>query len=69
MLIGVPVPPEYDLNKQEMEAVIEEGLRKARIANISGKEITPFLLANVVEATSGKSLQTSILIARSAKLS
>ncbi|KAI4464699.1 hypothetical protein MML48_3g00015715 [Holotrichia oblita] len=61
MLFGVPVPEEYSLNKNELDNIIKEALNQADNQGVSGKEITPFLLSRVAEATGGKSLETSIL--------
>lgn len=62
MLFAVPVPDEYALNDEEMNKVVEQALEDARKSGISGKHITPYLLARVTEATGGRSLTTSILI-------
>lgn len=61
MLFAVPVPDEFALDEQEMISVIDQALAEAERENISGKEVTPFLLNRVVEATKGRSLETSIL--------
>jgi pseudouridine-5'-phosphate glycosidase/pseudouridine kinase len=39
-----------------MDLVIEEALRQANAAGISGKDNTPFVLAKVKELTNGKSI-------------
>lgn len=39
-----------------MDVVIEEALRQANAAGISGKDNTPFVLAKVKELTKGKSI-------------
>lgn len=61
MLFAVPVPDEYALDYEEMNKVVEQALEDARKSGISGKHITPYLLARVTEATGGRSLATSIL--------
>jgi pseudouridine-5'-phosphate glycosidase/pseudouridine kinase len=39
-----------------MDLAIEEALRQANAAGISGKDNTPFVLAKVKELTNGKSI-------------
>jgi pseudouridine-5'-phosphate glycosidase/pseudouridine kinase len=39
-----------------MDLIIEEALRQANAAGISGKDNTPFVLAKVKELTNGKSI-------------
>ena len=63
MLIGNPVPEEYALDFDEMSAVIEKALAAAEKDHVHGKNITPYLLAHIVEYTGGKSLATNIQLA------
>lgn len=63
MLIGNPVPEEYALDFDEMSAVIDRALAAAEKDHVHGKNITPYLLAHIVEYTGGKSLATNIQLA------
>ena len=63
MLIGNPVPEEYALDFDEMSAVIDKALATAEKDHVHGKNITPYLLAHIVEYTGGKSLATNIQLA------
>ena len=63
MLIANPVPEEYALDFDEMEKIINEALSRAEDAGVKGKNITPFLLASIVEITGGNSLKTNIQLA------
>lgn len=63
MLIGNPVPEEYALDFDEMSAVIDKALAAAQQDGVRGKNITPYLLAHIVEYTGGKSLATNIQLA------
>jgi len=63
LLIANPVPDEYAQDYYKMEGVIQEALAKAEKAGVKGKEITPFLLASIVEITGGESLETNIALA------
>ena len=62
-LIVNPVPEEFALDFDEMETVINKALAEAEEQGIRGKEITPFMLAKVVEYTGGTSLKTNIQLA------
>jgi pseudouridine-5'-phosphate glycosidase len=52
-----------------MEAALAEGLELARLREITGKAVTPFLLGHLQEATGGKSLEANrALIVDNARL-
>ena len=63
MLIGNPVPEEYAMDFDMMSAVIDRAMAEAEVAGVKGKNITPFLLANIVEQTGGDSLKTNMQLA------
>ena len=63
LLIGNPVPEQYAMDFAEMSAVIDRALAMADEAGVKGKNITPFLLAHIVELTGGDSLKTNIQLA------
>lgn len=56
VLVANPVPEEAALPREEMEEVIGRSLAAARAAGVTGKEVTPFLLARLADETAGKSL-------------
>ena len=69
VIIANPIPSEYAMNEDEINAVIEEALADAKEKGIKGKDTTPFLLAAVKEKTSGKSLDSNIqLVYNNARL-
>lgn len=69
ILVTNPIPLEYALNKSYIDAIIEEAIIDAEENNIKGKDITPFLLATIVEKTDGKSLEANIkLVYNNAKV-
>jgi len=59
-IIGNPIPPEHSMPKEEIDAAIAVALKQADEQGITGKNITPFLLSAIKEATSGKSLEANI---------
>ena len=65
LVIANPVPQEYALDFNEMDAVIQKALSSAEKDGIRGKDITPYLLSHVVEFTEGKSLETNLALAYS----
>jgi pseudouridine-5'-phosphate glycosidase len=60
MLLCVPPPEEHALAADEVDGAIATALEGARTAGIRGKEVTPFLLRAVAEATSGRSLEANV---------
>ncbi|KAH8237881.1 hypothetical protein KR032_005417 [Drosophila birchii] len=69
VLIGVPIPEEFAADKAKIEAAIQEATKQAKARGVSGKEVTPFLLAAIARITGGSSLQSNIaLIKNNAKV-
>lgn len=69
VLIANPVPAEFEIGVDEMETHIQKALVASKEKNISGKEVTPFLLKYIADHTKGESLEANIaLIKNNAKL-
>jgi pseudouridylate synthase len=69
ILVANPIPEEFEADAKVINVAIEEALTLANKEGISGKEITPFLLANVSEATGGHSLSANVaLVENNARL-
>ena len=69
MLVTNPIPEEYAMDKAVIDAAIEQALREADEAGVKGKDVSPFLLAKVVELTGGDSLESNIqLVLNNARL-
>ncbi|CAF4883660.1 unnamed protein product [Pieris macdunnoughi] len=69
IVVAVPVPEERAMDEKKIETAISNALKNAIEKGVRGKEITPFLLAAVSEATGGASLDTNIaLIKNNAKV-
>ena len=60
MLVTNPIPEEWSMEKEVIDAAIEQALRESVEQGVKGKETTPFLLARVVELTGGNSLESNI---------
>ncbi len=56
LLVCVPVPAHAALTKSEVEEAIEGALQVAAKQGIKGREVTPFLLSSLANATGGRSL-------------
>ncbi len=69
VVIANPIPKEYSMNHREVETVINKALDEANNRGISGKELTPFLLAKIEEITGGESLKANLqLVYNNARL-
>ena len=60
ILITNPIPEEYAMDSDIINNAINKALAMADEQGIKGKEITPFLLKNIVELTGGDSLESNI---------
>jgi pseudouridine-5'-phosphate glycosidase len=69
VLIANPVPAAQEISVDEIELHIQQALAAAKEKNITGKEVTPYLLKWIAEHTKGESLEANIaLIKHNAKL-
>ena len=69
MLVTNPIPEEYSMPKDVIDAAIDRAIRECEEKGIRGKETTPFLLARVAELTGGDSLASNIqLVFNNARL-
>ena len=69
MLVTNPIPEEYAMPLETINAAIEQAINECNEKGIHGKETTPFLLARVAELTGGNSLASNIrLVYNNAKV-
>ncbi len=69
MVIGNPIPEEFEMDYDTITNAIETALKEAEENNITGKKVTPFLLDKVKTITAGKSLEANIeLVYNNAKI-
>ena len=64
ILVGNPVPKEFEMDKNAIEAKIDEALSEAKVKGIIGQAVTPYLLQKLYEITGGESLKTNIELVR-----
>lgn len=62
ILITNPIPEKYAMDAKVINDAIEKALAMADEQGIKGKEITPFLLKNIVKITGGDSLESNIAL-------
>ena len=64
VLVTVPAPPDEALPRRAAEEATEEALREAERRGVRGKEMTPFLLAQIAERTGGESIRANVALLR-----
>ena len=64
VVLANPVPLESAMPEAEISSAIERALEQADAQGIAGKDITPFLLGFIVQATGGRSLETNIALVK-----
>lgn len=62
VLVTVPVPSEFEIDRSELESILADALKLADEKGIHGKEITPFLLAQMSERSGGRTLAANIAL-------
>jgi pseudouridylate synthase len=60
VLVTVPVPPADEVPAPEVAAAIDEAVGEAARRGVTGKAVTPFLLARVAERTGGRALAANL---------
>ncbi len=64
VVVANPVPQAAAMPKAEIDAMTEQALSEAEAQGISGKAVTPFLLARIKQLTEGRSLDTNIALVK-----
>ena len=60
MLVTVPIPPAWSMDPDYINGAIDKALQEADEKGVTGKAVTPFLLARIKEITGGSSLTSNI---------
>jgi pseudouridine-5'-phosphate glycosidase len=69
MLVANPVPEADEIPAEEMAGFIAAAQEAAKADGVSGKAVTPYLLAKILEVSGGRSLATNIaLVENNARL-
>ena len=64
VVVANPIPRAAEIPAHEIEPVIADAVARAEAAHISGKETTPFLLAEIAKVTGGRSLTANIALVK-----
>ncbi len=62
MLVTVPVPQEFEIESGELETILADALKLAKKNGITGKDVTPFLLAEMSARSEGRTLGANIAL-------
>lgn len=62
VVFAQPIPTPFALSRAELEGHIARALKDAEVGKISGKDVTPFLLARIAESTGGASLKANLAL-------
>ncbi len=60
ILVANPIPARYEISFAEMDEFIKSAIAKAEQKQITGRDLTPFLLAEIVKLTDGRALESNI---------
>jgi len=60
LLVTVPVPKEFEISTTELEAALDVALNEAEHQRVAGRDLTPFLLSQMSQASAGKTLKANI---------
>jgi pseudouridylate synthase len=60
VIIGNPIPDAFAMDFEAINTAINAALAEAETQGITGKNVTPFLLARIAELTKGSSLDSNI---------
>ena len=64
MLVCVPIPETSALPREELEREIDAALAAAERAGVRGSAVTPFLLSELRESSSGRTLDANVALLR-----
>jgi pseudouridine-5'-phosphate glycosidase len=69
LVVANPIPEPFEIARERVDPAVEQALREADAQGITGKAVTPFLLARVNSLTGGDSLAANIeLVLSNARL-
>ena len=60
ILVTVPIPQEFEIERDELENILADALQDADAQGIRGKGITPFLLSEMSRRSDGRTLVANI---------
>jgi pseudouridine-5'-phosphate glycosidase len=60
LLVTVPVPDAAEVSRETLNKILERSLADAAKSNITGRDVTPFLLARMARLSEGATLRANI---------
>ena len=64
VLIGVPIPQSEAAQGEMIEEAIKTAVEEARLKNITGRDVTPYILARLNDLTGGESLKANLALVK-----
>lgn len=61
-LIANPIPTEAEISTEELAPLIEICTKEAKAQNITGKDVTPWMLSRLFDLTEGRTLEANIAL-------
>ena len=62
LLVTVPVPVEAEVPKDALKKILDQSLFDGEKAHVSGRDVTPFLLARMAQLSEGATLRANIAL-------
>jgi pseudouridine-5'-phosphate glycosidase len=62
LLVTVPVPAAAEIPENDLKGILEQALRDAEESQITGRDLTPFLLARMAGLSEGATLRANIAL-------
>jgi pseudouridine-5'-phosphate glycosidase len=62
LLVTVPVPQEFEVSATLLETALNEALGQAERQLITGRQLTPFLLSQMAQASQGATLRANVAL-------
>ena len=62
LIVTVPVPAEFEVPEEQLGVVLDDALSRAERNNITGRELTPFLLSEMAQRSHGATLQANVAL-------
>jgi pseudouridine-5'-phosphate glycosidase len=62
LLVTVPVPEEAEVPQETLKRILDQSLAEAEESNVTGRDLTPFLLARMAQLSEGATLRANIAL-------
>jgi pseudouridylate synthase len=62
LLVTVPVPKQFEVSAEQLEAALQAALIEAEFKHVAGRDLTPFLLSRMAQASDGATLRANIAL-------